>query len=376
MFWMTWSTKLLLFVLAHHYYAYGFVVSQCPKKLYIHSGVGILTGTTTFRYHIQQGRRQNQQLLFDTTNPQSSTDDAEIKKEKGVLDLVFNPYESKIPKEIEKDIYDAEGKTQAAKDRTHRITLYAIVAFSGVLCAFFNGFLTEIRTSPTPDGVVPPPDILDSIGFGWVYSNFLFTFLFTNKIGGIICLLGGGACGLLAEAEYDTRRINAEKIFDEMQRRRAAKDGVTTTKRKSINESKKSTKRRSGKESKRLTALSEVSFDSSSISEKQLPITTTAAKHEVTSTIATSNSEIEMDKSNDTVDENEMSIGVFGKIKEFYNQADSMAATQALLLNKKLEDEGLIPKITDATGFKIVGKVTATKLKTNESNNVDNITES
>ena len=33
-----------------------------------------------------------------------------------------------------------------------------------------------------------------------------------------------------------------------------------------------------------------------------------------------------------------------------------MAASQALLLNKKLEDAGVLEKITDKSGLKVVGK--------------------
>ena len=40
-----------------------------------------------------------------------------------------------------------------------------------------------------------------------------------------------------------------------------------------------------------------------------------------------------------------------------------MAASQALLLNKELEDRGVIDKITDETGLKVVGKEAAAKLK-------------
>ena len=36
-----------------------------------------------------------------------------------------------------------------------------------------------------------------------------------------------------------------------------------------------------------------------------------------------------------------------------------MAASQALLLNKELEDRGMIEKITDETGLKVVGKKAA-----------------
>ena len=48
--------------------------------------------------------------------------------------------------------------------------------------------------------------------------------------------------------------------------------------------------------------------------------------------------------------------GIVGAISRFYKQADNMAASQALLLNKELEDRGIIEKITDETGLRVVGK--------------------
>ena len=51
--------------------------------------------------------------------------------------------------------------------------------------------------------------------------------------------------------------------------------------------------------------------------------------------------------------------GIMGKIKGFYDKADSMAASQALLLNKELEDRGVIDKITDESGLKVIGKEAA-----------------
>ena len=55
--------------------------------------------------------------------------------------------------------------------------------------------------------------------------------------------------------------------------------------------------------------------------------------------------------------------GILGKLKGFYKQADDMAAAQALLLNKRLEEEGILEKITDETGLKVVGKDAAAKLQ-------------
>lgn len=45
---------------------------------------------------------------------------------------------------------------------------------------------------------------------------------------------------------------------------------------------------------------------------------------------------------------------MFDKAKDFYKEADSLAYQNALLLNKKLEDEGVLEKITDETGLKVV----------------------
>jgi hypothetical protein len=64
-----------------------------------------------------------------------------------------------------------------------------------------------------------------------------------------------------------------------------------------------------------------------------------------------------------TVEQLQQEEGMFGKLKKFYKQADDMAAAQALLLNKKLEDTGVIEKITDESGLKVIGKDAASKLK-------------
>jgi hypothetical protein len=272
-------------------------------------------------------------------------------KEKGVLDFIFNPYESKIPKEIEKDIFAAEANTPAAQDRRQRVGLYAIVAFTGILCAFFNGFLTELRSGPTPDG---NPIDLDAAGFGWVYYNVIFEFIFTNRIGGFICLLGGGACGLLAEAEYDTRRINAEKIFDEMQRRRAEKERGSSSGAK---QESKQPKRRSGKEAKRMGALSEVALNDSAGLAPSAASTTDPLVSVESAAVETTDAVGQIAATEDKTN------GMLDKLKGFYEKADSMAATQALLLNKKLEDGGLIEKFTDETGFKVIGKEAASKLR-------------
>ena len=268
----------------------------------------------------------------------------------GLLDF-FSPYESKIPEELKDEIYRAEANTPAAKDRGQRVALYALISLLGIFCAFFNGFLTELR-STGPDGG-PGVDLVDA-GFDWVVDNFLFHFLFTNKIGGAICLLGGAGAGLLAEAELDTKRINAEKIFEELERRRDAK----TKKNKASSPSAGRKKRRSGKERKRLSALSEVVLIEDTKQEKESETFTDVQEDHVTDKAVEKKEEITKEDKK----------GIFGGIKDLYDKADTMAASQALLLNKKLEDAGVVDKITDETGLKIIGKEEASKLQNKESN--------
>ena len=61
--------------------------------------------------------------------------------------------------------------------------------------------------------------------------------------------------------------------------------------------------------------------------------------------------------------EEKLEEGIMGKLKGFYDKADSMAASQALLLNKELEDKGIVDKITDETGLKVIGKEAAAEIK-------------
>lgn len=269
----------------------------------------------------------------------------------GFLDFL-SPYESKIPVELRDDIYAAEANTPAAKDRGQRVALYILIAFCGIISAFFNGFLSEIRASG-PDGT-PGVDLVEA-GFDWVVYNPILSFLFLNKIGGGISLLGGAGVGLLAEAELDTKRINAEKIYEEMERRRAAKSKPTKSKKGS------SKKRRSGKESKRLEALSEV------MEEKEITVEEGQSyESETIEEVAAEQAENEQQQAPKDDDK-----GFFGSIKSLYDKADTMAASQALLLNKKLEDVGVVEKITDESGLKVIGRDEASKTKKEKEEKTD-----
>ena len=99
-------------------------------------------------------------------------------------------YKSKIPKELEEEIYLAEANTEAAKDRGQRVALYIVLSIVGVSIASFNGFLTEMRSDSNFSD-------LEQARFNWVGANPIFSFFLTTRLGGGIGLLCGGASGLL-----------------------------------------------------------------------------------------------------------------------------------------------------------------------------------
>jgi hypothetical protein len=270
----------------------------------------------------------------------------------------LNPVESKIPEELKDEIYRAEANTPAAKERGQRVAFLALLAFTGILCAFFNGFLTELRATG-PDG--SPGVILADSSFAWVVSNPVTGFLFTNAIGGGLSLLLGAGSGLLAEAELDSQRINAEKIYEELERRRNEKTKPSSASKKKKKVEKAGKKRRSGKVQKRLGALSEVvAVESAAQGEQGAAILESNLVSETDPAAAVSEKDAtEEEQSNDQ--------GLLGGIKDLYKKADSMAASQALLLNKQLEEVGVIDKITDETGLKVIGKDAADKLQREKS---------
>jgi len=293
-----------------------------------------------------------------------------------ILDF-FSPYESKIPEELREEIYQAEANTAAAQDRGTRVAIYVSLALFGIALASFNGFLTDMRDKESAIAVATAatsiPDtgnnlyILEQNGFGWVLSNPVFKFLFTNKIGGVLSLLFGGGSGIMAEAEMDTKRINAEKIYEELERRREQK---LKKQNRSAGRNKSRKKRRPGKEKKRLAAISEVMMED---------VTETATETATTSSPSVgipvmppdeveSADNVANDESPTTVEsEGDDQKGIFGKMKELYEKADSMAASQALIMNKNLEDAGVIDKITDETGLKVIGREEAKKLEEQKS---------
>ena len=313
-------------------------------------------------------QRRHQGLKLQYTRVGSRLHTTELYNK--LLDFI-SPFESKIPEELREEIYEAEANTPAAKDRGTRVAIYTSLAIFGIALASFNGFLTDMRDKESAIAIASAatsiPDtgnnlyILEQNGFGWVLSNPIFKFLFTNKIGGVISLLFGGGSGLLAEAEFDSKRINAEKIYEELKRRREQK----LRKQKGASAKTKSKKKkRSGKEKKRLAAISEVmTGDVADASAKSVAKTSPSVGIPVMPSDETNDlSNDEVSSSVERVGDNDK-IGIIGKVKEFYEKADSMAASQALIMNKNLEEAGLVEKITDDTGLRVIGREEAKNLK-------------
>lgn len=284
----------------------------------------------------------------------------------------LSPYESKIPEELRDEIYRAEANTPAAKDRGQRVALFGLIAFLGVVTAFFNGFLSELRAEG-PDGT-PGMDLADS-SFAFAIGNPVFRFMFTNKIGGGLGLLLGAGSGLLAEAELDSKRINAEKIYEELERRRndrTKKQSSSASSKKKNKASKGNKKRRSGKEKKRLSALSEVVAVEEAVEDEggETDVVVVEQSSEAGPAVSIADSSGAAGKKDAAEEEEEegesSNGGLLGGIKDLYQKADGMAASQALLLNKKLEDAGVVDKITDETGLKVIGKEAAAKLKSDK----------
>ena len=259
-----------------------------------------------------------------------------------------------IPPEIRNEIYIAESKTAAAKGRQQRIIIYFTLTLLGITIAFGNAFLSDLRY-----GEGSPSTDLAYYGFGWVQSNFITSFILMNKIGGALGLLGAGLSGTLAEVEVRSKKESIEKIWTEMQRRQSLKEeGVGSKKKRRLQQSSSgqllSSNRRdmTGKQKKRLSALEEV-LDTTMDDELTMPSTLSNEAKDGVVTVDNSIKEENTAVDDNTNNNNE---GILGAVTGFYKKADSMAASQALLLNKELEDRGIIEKITDETGLKVVGK--------------------
>ena len=148
-----------------------------------------------------------------------------------------------------------------------------------------------------------------------------------------------------------SKKENAEKIWQEIERRQTLKDNKVNKKKKKRSQLTQSRSKRdmTGTQKKRLSALEELMVD-----DDNNDVDEAAVQEEVEQNTRDEGANTESKEQEPTKDD-----GIIGKIKGFYDKADSMAASQALLLNKELEDRGVIDKITDESGLKVIGKEAA-----------------
>lgn len=258
-------------------------------------------------------------------------------------------FESKIPKELRAEIYQAEAKTPAAQGRQNRILGYGASAFVFLVLGLANVIFTSMKTTGMD---------LEEVGYGWS-QNFLLT---GSTIGGYIDIIMAGLLGTMVELENKTKEETAERIYEELERRKQEMQRKRQNREKkrlgaqTSYSTSKGGKKSSAKKAKRLAALAEVIVEDSPESQSKSKSKSVAVE---TNSAATTTSTEEVSKEPETKTEEEG--GIMGKLKNFYKQADTLAASQALLLNKKLEEEGLVDKITDETGLKVIGKEAAAK---------------
>jgi len=325
-----------------------FVVAQVPHASKLSGGFVVLPYAESLRknrYRTNSNGNNihlNQQSIRIQSSKQSriiltGTSDDQGSKKDNKKPLIF---QSSIPKEVRKKIYEAEGNTQAAKDRTVRMIGYILFALIGSLLGIGNGVLTEVLSSESSTDTAT---MVES-SFGWLQDN---PFL-TTKWGGIIALISAGVFGTLAELEWRTRDENAERIWEEMKRRQQQQAEANEKQKRKMKRAMTTSKggsKTDTRPSKRMSELAQVLQSEDEEEGKKADVN------------PINNQDIAVEQQLQQED------GIFGKLKKFYKQADDMAAAQALLLNKKLEDTGVIEKITDESGLKVIGKDAASKLK-------------
>jgi len=239
--------------------------------------------------------------------------------------------DSQIPEEYREKIYEIERKTPAAQGRQGRIITYSLLGVIFILFATSNVFFGKIFESD------PTPEMEETL---W-YQLSSFIPLLSTKFGGYADGIFATICVYLIDQEnareFDTR----EKIWLEIKKRQESGE-------RPISQKAKSPAPTSGKKAKRMKALAEVMAE-----EEQKPIIE------------------EADETKSETPAEEVALpdnsGLLGKVIDFYKKADDMAAAQALIMNKKLEEAGVVEKITDESGLRVIGREEAKKLENQES---------
>jgi hypothetical protein len=168
-----------------------------------------------------------------------------------------------------------------------------------------------------------------------------------DKLLTILCILH-----MICIIQIRSKKENAEKIWQEIERRQTLKDNKVNKKKKKRSQLTQSRSKRdmTGTQKKRLSALEELMID-----DDDNDVDEVVVQEEVEQNTQDEEASKESKEQESTAKDD----GIIGKIKGFYDKADSMAASQALLLNKELEDRGVIDKITDESGLKVIGKEAA-----------------
>jgi len=193
-------------------------------------------------HHVSQIRGAKETLMYSSNKNEG---DSTSKKEKGILDQLMEPFQdADIPKEFKEEILRAEANTAAAKDRDTRVALYTAICAIGIVLGSGNAFFSTLRSSAIERGFSSAVgatsgsevgiEALENMGFGWVSGNAFLGFFLLNKIGGALALISAGISGTFIEIEQRSKKENAEKIWSEIQRRRATTTPSSSSSNKSL----------------------------------------------------------------------------------------------------------------------------------------------
>ncbi|GMI17048.1 hypothetical protein TrLO_g9623 [Triparma laevis f. longispina] len=215
-----------------------------------------------------------------------------------------------IPPEAFEVVAEAEANSPAGKSRNLRVAGYG----AGAAIASCVGLIQAAGV-----GGAEVPDWVDYLPA----SGYLGCFFDT---------VGVAFFGTFITLEFQTRDKNRLDIYEELLRRReggggSGEGGGVTAK-----------KEKKKKKNKKQRGIDEIaSLEMKRVGEREGVLVQKEEEVKVGAEDAPNSKK-----------------SMFDKAKDFYKEADSLAYQNALLLNKKLEDEGVLEKITDETGLKVV----------------------
>jgi len=236
-----------------------------------------------------------------------------------------DPSSGSIPVELYDTIAAAEAATPAAAGRSVRIAGYIGGA---VLCLVVTALCAA--TSATEGSTEPP--------IWWLVAASRIPLVSAGFVGTAVYTLLTGGLGTLVLLEFQGAERNRLAIWEEIQRRRTEETQQTNKKKKKRaprGGGKGKSDRGMGKNRKRkkaIDALSEVMVEDTAV-PAALPSVQTEEK------VTSSTSEKQRDDTNNPLS------SISNKMKDVYRDADSQGYAQALFLNKKLEEMGLLEPI-------------------------------